>query len=66
MDARGDRAALRTELLNYDTTTKAAAHLAINPMDTAVTATLMMLGASWLVCHRCVDRLDVKRTVTIR
>ena len=41
VDAQRDRAALCTELPDYDTTTKAAAYLAINPMDTAVTATLM-------------------------
>jgi hypothetical protein len=32
VDARGDWAAYRTELLDYDTTMKAAAYLAINPM----------------------------------
>jgi hypothetical protein len=56
----------RTELLDCDTTMKAAAYLAINPMGTAVTAALMMLAVSWLVCRWCVGRLDVSRTVTIR
>ena len=26
----------------------------------------MMLAVSWLVCRGCVDRLDVRRTVTAR
>jgi hypothetical protein len=44
--------------------------LLLAPWVGVTTAVIMeariMLAASWFVCRRCVDRLHVKRTVSVR